>query len=371
MKLLNFLNFHSIDSIFVTETWLYPEIEHSELFPRNFNYPIIARRDRSGGEHDGVLIAAKKDFSFNYSELTLKIDQNLRIGLINDFAVAVSIVSIQSSHMFLLIYNPPSALLYRIEGKLLADRISSCHAKFVDNVPNSFSILVDLNLNDVCWATVIGHSGYSKKFLLQTQQFNLNPFVNEPTCKSDSTLDVILASDSELFNVHVDSHLHSDHYPVFALLDLPISSSESATNMTNNCSLSFISSTHFNSHSSTGFNTLMAQLNCSFTDVYKEESSSMRQQTLMDALNKSCKINISPLLQILYCYFSYSIHLLNKLRRLKNVTKEMVQLKGYNRKLVCLLNWTNYSSSKICPPTPFVLASSFYIFFRQIVHQIN
>ena len=97
------------------------------------------------------------------------------------------------------------------------------------SVHKFFSISSDLNLNDVCWATVTGHSDYSKSFLLQTQQINLNSFIFEPTYKSGSTFDVILTSDCKLLNVYVDSHLSSDHYPVFALLNLPISYSESAT----------------------------------------------------------------------------------------------------------------------------------------------
>ena len=60
--------FHSLDLIIVTENCLYPEIKDSEVFPLNFDYSIITRRDRSGGEHGGVLIAAKRGCSFNYSE---------------------------------------------------------------------------------------------------------------------------------------------------------------------------------------------------------------------------------------------------------------------------------------------------------------
>ena len=127
LKLLNFSSVQLLDLISVTETWLYPEIEVSETFPLKCNNSLIARRDHFGGEHGGVLNAAKKDFSFNYSDLTLKIDHTLKIGEINDFAVAISI---QSSHMFLLIYNPTSTSPYRTEVNLLVDRISSWHAEF-------------------------------------------------------------------------------------------------------------------------------------------------------------------------------------------------------------------------------------------------
>ena len=144
----------------------------------------------------------------------------MKIGQIIDFAVTISITTIQGSHLFLLIYNPPSTSPYRIEANLLTDWISSCYAQFEINYLRFFSILGDFNLNDVCWATVTGQSDYSKNLFVQSQSTNLNPFVFEPTHKSGSTLDITLTSHSELFNVYVDSHLYSDHYHVFALLFL-------------------------------------------------------------------------------------------------------------------------------------------------------
>ena len=167
----------------------------------------------------------------------------MKIGQINDLAVTISITTIQGSHLFLLIYNPPSTSPYRIEANLLTDWISSCYAKFEINYLSSFSILGDLNLNDVCWATVTGQSDYSKNFLVQSQAMNLNPLVFETIHKSGSTLDIILTSHSELFTVYVDFLLYSDHYPAFVLQYLPIPYSEPATNATTMYSLSSFSST--------------------------------------------------------------------------------------------------------------------------------
>ena len=123
---------------FVTETWLTPEIKDPEVFQFKRTSSIIARRDCSDSEHVGVFRTAEKDFNLNYSELTLKIDQTLKIGQINDFDVATSVVFIQSSHMFLLMYNPQSTSAYCIETKLLADWIFSCQAKFDINVSNCY-----------------------------------------------------------------------------------------------------------------------------------------------------------------------------------------------------------------------------------------
>ena len=172
----------------------------------------------------------------------------------------------------------------------MTDLISSCYAQFEIIYLSSFSILGDFNLNDVCWATVTGQSDYSKNLFVQSQSTNLNPFVFEPTHKSGSTLEIIQTSHSERFNVYVDSHLYSDHYHVFALLNLPIPYSEPATNTTIMYSLSSFSSTLFNSYLSNGFDTLLALPNCSFSDVSIDKYFSLWQQTVMYALNMSCTI---------------------------------------------------------------------------------
>ena len=168
------------------------------MFPLNWHKSFNAKRDRSGGEHGCVLITAKNDFSFNNSDLTLEKDANLKIGQVNNFAVAISIVSVQSPDTFLLIYNPLSTLPHEIEANFLADWISSCHDKIDKSGPNSFSNLGDLNVTDLRWATINVHNCYSKRWILQTQQIKLSPLVLELTCKSSNTSHVILTSDSEL-----------------------------------------------------------------------------------------------------------------------------------------------------------------------------
>ena len=95
LKLLNYLSLHSPDIIFLTETWLYPSINDSEIFPLKSNYTTISRQDRLTGEHGGVLIATKKGFQFNHSE----------ISKLNDYSTAIYLFDEHSSHMFLLIYN--------------------------------------------------------------------------------------------------------------------------------------------------------------------------------------------------------------------------------------------------------------------------
>ena len=45
--------------MFITETWLKQENTDPEIFPMNSPYSVIARKDRTSGEHGGVLIATK------------------------------------------------------------------------------------------------------------------------------------------------------------------------------------------------------------------------------------------------------------------------------------------------------------------------
>ena len=186
---------------------------------------------------------------------------------------------------------------------------------------------------------------------------------------SGFSLDVVLASNSELLIVYVDSRLHSDHYPYFALLNFSVCSSESATNLTNKYSLSAFSSTHFTIRLSTGFNKLMALMICSCSEMYIEEYSSVLQQTLMDALNMPCKNETTRQLQFPYFYSSHAVHLIKKFRIAENVTTAMVASKGYDKKLVFLLNETKQFFWKISPLTPLVPASSFCVFCRQIACQ--
>ena len=164
LKLLNYLSIHSPDIIFITETWLYPKILDSEIFPLDCNYSIISRSDRLTGEHGGVLIATKNTFQYNH----------LKASNRNDFSTAIYLIDNNSSHMFLLIYNPPKNSPYRVHSDLLVDCISSYYNDDL-LLSNSFTILGDINLDDACWATITAHSDYSKTILEKLESRNLLP----------------------------------------------------------------------------------------------------------------------------------------------------------------------------------------------------
>ena len=106
----------------------------------------------------------------------------------------------------------------------------------------------------------------------------------------------------------------SDHYLIFALLNLPIFCSESATNLTNKYYSSSFSSTDFNSHLTTGVNKLMALPNCRVSEISMEKCSSKWPQTVMDAVNLSSKIKTTRRLHFAYFFSSLSILLNIKIR---------------------------------------------------------
>ena len=215
--------------------------------------------------------------------------------------------------MFLLIYNPPTNSPYRIQADSLIDCISSY---FNDDLvsSNSFTILGDINLVDVCWATITAHSDYSKAILEKVESLNLLPLVFEPTYKSGSILDIILTSTPELFTVCVDESLYSDHFAVFAWFSLPKPLSNQSSQTTSKYSASSFSAHCFNQNLSSHYYDLLSFPNSSFLQFSFDDYVAFWYQVLMNAINASCHRKTNRRLEFPYFYSSHSIHMINKLR---------------------------------------------------------
>ena len=214
--------------------------------------------------------------------------------------------------MFLLICNPPTNSSYRIQADLLVDCISSY---FNDDLvsSNSFTILGDINLLDVCWATIIAHADYSKAILEKVESLNLLPLVFEPTYKSGSILDIILTSTPELFTVCVDDSMYSDHFAVFAWFSLPKPLSNQSSQTSKYSASSF--STHcFNQNLSSRYYDLLSFPSSSFFQISFDEYVAFWYQVLINAINASCHRKTNSRLEFPLFYSSFSIHMINKLR---------------------------------------------------------
>ena len=193
--------------MFITETWLKPEVTDPEIFPMNSSYSVIARKDRTSGEHGCVLIATKNSFALNYTNLSYDAD----------YCIGLSIYSGAVNHIFLLIYNPSASSQFRIPAKMLTDSIRYFNSKLI-NGSSSYTILGDLNLPDICWASSDGGCDYSKLFLEDIEDHSLLPLIYEPTHRSGNTIDIIITSHTELFTAFVNEVFYSDHFPLFAFL---------------------------------------------------------------------------------------------------------------------------------------------------------
>ena len=103
---------------------------------------------------------------------------------------------------------------------MLTDSIRYFNSKLIKG-SSSYTILGDLNLPDICWASSDGGCDYSKLFLEVIEDHSLMPLVYEPTHRSGNTLDIILTSHTELFTAVVNEKLYSDHFPLFAFFTIP------------------------------------------------------------------------------------------------------------------------------------------------------
>ena len=304
LKFLKFLSLHSHDALFLTETWLYRSIFNSEIFPLRTNYRVIARQDRDIGEHGGVLNAVNRTFTLNYS----------KVETLKDYSVAISFIARESSHLFLLMYNPPSEVPYRIQAHDLSGCITTCHKHFQDQPTNSFTLLGDLNLQDVSWAAITAKSVYSNALLAAAESLNLCPLVFESTHIPGNTLDNILSTSPELYTVFGDGNLYSDHYPVFALFTITSPLTEPNTHVISSFSMSSFSKTHFNENLSPNFYTLLFCTNSDMLPTTVEEYFELWHKGIFVACVQSCSIKSSRRMQFPYYCPSYTIHLLNKIR---------------------------------------------------------
>ena len=193
---------------------------------------------------------------------------------------------------------------------------------------NSFTILVDINLVDVCWATITAHSDYSKAILEKVESLNLLPLVIEPTYKSGSILDIILTSTPELFTVCVDDSLYSDHFAVFAWFSLPKPLSNRSSQTTSKYSASSFSTHFFNQNLSSHYYDLLSFPNSSVFQFVFDDYVAFWYQVLMNASNASCHRKTNRRLEFPCFYYSHSIHMINKLRTAaKNIYEPTYQKK--------------------------------------------
>ena len=307
LKLRNFLLSNNIDLLFITETWLYDEIENHEIFPAS-GYHVLMRIDRTSGAHGGVLIAVRVSLelsilsSFSYS----------------DFCCSIIINFHKAFYSFLLIYNPPQTSLFRVDSSVLVeamfnhrDEVVKCLGRKVAKDRVVTAVLGDINLPDVCWSSHTATSDYSNKFLTALDDLDLLQIVDFSTIVSGNILDLLCVSDPHRFIVFRGATAFSDHFPVFAHVFAASSISHFTTKRSVTYSKSSLNSESFSRAISPLYSILHSNCHNEFIDKFNE--------TVCQALDSSCRKITTRRKDFPFYFSSHSIHIANKLRTPNNL----------------------------------------------------
>lgn len=203
--------FHSVledsssDLVILTETWLNPEIEDKELFPRNLDYKVF-RHDRHGQRGGGVLIAIKSFIS------------SFDICLANhDLEFTCICVCTPSNKVIVgVCYRPPNC------ASSFHTDLCSVLLDIRDRFPKADMLLFgDFNFPQIDWSNLssVG-SATSAHFLDMCLTLNLTQLVDKPT-RLGNILDLILTTSPDLVKCIQYCDGLSDHRLLHVDLSLP------------------------------------------------------------------------------------------------------------------------------------------------------
>ena len=252
---------------------------------------------------------------------------------------------------------PPALSQFRIPAKMLTDSIRYFNSKLI-NGSGSYTILGDLNLPDICWASSDGGCDYSKLFLEVIEDHTLMPLIYEPTHCSGNTLDIILTSHTELFTAFVNEVLYSDHFPLFVFFSTIPEAAPTVIGNFMKTSLSKSSFSHsiFNSNISPCFTKLIVEQNsCNSISTTNDYVDSWYAQ-INHAILLSCAHKTKRRQQLPYYYSSHTVHLLNKHHSISKRTANTNHLASIQQDLnnlieldkTCLLESLRPNSTRDC-----------------------
>lgn len=167
---------HSPDIMVITETWLHPNIDNSELCPPGYN---IVRKDRAsrGG---GIAIFFKQ--SYQLTPVSMSIDYEVLLCKLTCHNVSLMVCAV---------YRPPNtpvSMIIDLNTYLLQ------HVKCSTN----FILLGDFNLPCIDWDTLSAHSqdrANGEALIDLAFSLNLTQIINSPT-RFESLLDLVFLSDN-------------------------------------------------------------------------------------------------------------------------------------------------------------------------------
>ena len=240
--------------------------------------------------------------------------------------------------------------------KTTSSNVPVNNSKLINN-SSSYTILGDLNLPDICWASSDGGCDYSKLFLEVIEDHSLMPLVYEPTHRSDNTLDIILTSHTELFTAFVNEVLYSDHFPLFAFFTIPEAAPTVIGNfMKSSLSKSYFSHSIFNSNISPCFTKLIMEQNSCYSISTTNDYVDSWYAQINHAIFLSCAHKTKRRQQLPYYYSSHTVHLLNKHHSISKRTANTNHLASIQQDLnnsievdkTCLLESLRPNSTRDC-----------------------
>ena len=180
----DYLKSNDTDLLFLTETWLRPDISSSLFCPSGYN---VLRNDRQSSKGGGVLLLYKS--SLNLKEVTLNFSNSTTCSNF-EFVCADVLLESNSTARFMCFYIPPS-----YSGQI--DTISKCCDIITCAIPFASPIYImgDFNLPAIDWEIPVSKGGPSHDYFVDfCIENSLTQCVQESTHNKGNMLDLVLCN---------------------------------------------------------------------------------------------------------------------------------------------------------------------------------
>ena len=296
LQVVNLLNSWNCGIFCASETWLNDSTESNHVFPLS-DYFVIARSDRTNGEHGGALIAMKSTLNSHFDIIPVHCNSN------------VGCAAILSSSSYVLgiatVYNPPASSRFRLLCSEVQYFLSLVYSAYrtecskLGCLNNYFLLGGDFSPPDIDWRTSFSSSNYDMNLISIFQDSNLQQLIHEPTHNSGNILDILLTD--RVLEIFFDYAL-SDHRAVGVTFSMH-TNAELFPPSYSRSSFNFVT---FNSFLDACYDALRYP-------HLREMFSTLLIATISGAVAASAQLKRKKRQQLPFYYSSSTVHLMNKL----------------------------------------------------------
>ena len=296
LQVVNLLNSWNCGIFCASETWLNDSTESNHVFPLS-DYFVIARSDRTNGEHGGALIAMKSTLNSHFDIIPVHCNSN------------VGCAAILSSSSYVLgiatVYNPPASSRFRLLCSEVQYFLSLVYSAYrtecskLGCLNNYFLLGGDFSPPDIDWRTSFSSSNYDMNLISIFQDSNLQQLIHEPTHNSGNILDILLTD--RVLEIFFDYAL-SDHRAVGVTFSMH-TNAELFPPSYSRSSFNFVT---FNSFLDACYDALRYP-------HLREMFSTLLIPTISGAVAASAQLKRKKRQQLPFYYSSSTVHLMNKL----------------------------------------------------------